>query len=249
MAMCNISTAQGVTILSRSALDSLVRPELSPRGSEWLAGEPATLHLGTISDEELYRASFTLRNISSESVVITSLRSTCSCLRVKSACRTIEAGQSMTIDTEFNPEGRTSHFDVELLVYISADTLRPSLRLHVAGEVEPNDEWGFLPERMGALRLSRRSVLLDGLSAGVARSEAIPCANSGERALRLSGTSTIAGLRLCCEPEVLEAGAEGEITISYMAAEPVAEEITTLLIVDGVEDKPSRRAITVTLKQ
>ena len=236
-----MATAQRHNFLSRAALDSLVNPTLSTKASGALRATAKSKNIGTISAEEVIKISFTLRNATSTAITITKLRSSCSCLRVVTKPTVVEPNATISVDAEFNPAGRNGSFSHNILLYTSLDTERPTERLTLEGEVRNGDEWLHLPERMGALRLSRKEVTLT--SRGYER---IIVANTSSQPLRLTAQPSLAGLEFRCEPEIIEAGEEGNIALRYIG-EP--RDLTTLLIVEGISGRPTERMIKITIKQ
>lgn len=236
-------TAQGRTLLSRAALDSLVNPALSTTAQGKLIAKDAVISLGTIKDNTRPTARFTLRNTSSSTIEITSLYSTCGCVTCAASTQSVAAGESMSIEAIFNPAGRDGDFKIDVLVYTSLDTKRPTVRLTIEGVVEPAASQPRLKVQMGELSLSRREVVLDSRT----RTERIACINHSDKELRISAKPT-AQLTLRCEPEVIAAGGEGDIVISLRGAMPTTE-LRTMLIIEGVTATPAERMIKVTIKE
>ena len=238
--------AQDIPMLSRAALDSLVHPQLSSEGCKVLKADSESIDLGTICDDELYRATFTLHNTSSESVTITALRSTCSCLKVKSSVESIAANESQSLVVEFNPAGRSGIFSVDVLLYSDVDSKLPSLRLNLRGEIVLSDEWSHLPESMGVLRLSRKSVVFDNST----RTERIAVANTSDRTIVISAQPTLEGITLHSEPTELAPNGEGDIVISYAPTRDTAQEIESIVIIEGCgKTHPTDRMIKIIIKR
>jgi hypothetical protein len=240
--------AQHIPMLSRAALDSLVHPEVSAEARKWLTAERSTIDLGKIDGEERLRARFRIKNNHSETIAITALRSTGSCLKISEGAESIAPQSCEEVVVEFNPAGRNGSFNVDVLLYSSLDERLPSLRLTLRGEIESNNEWSHLGIAMGALRLSRRELTLDNIAPLTTRSERIVCANTQEQPLRIWSRSTIEGLTLHCEPEVLPPFSEGEIVVSYTGEKLANDELRTMLIIEGVECSPMERMIDIRLK-
>ena len=238
--------AQDIPMLSRAALESLVHPELSDIGSRVLRAERESINLGTISNEGICRATFKLRNTSEEKIDITSLRSTCSCLKVKDSIESIASNEQASVSVEFNPAGRSGRFSVDLLVYSSLDEKLPSLRLNLCGEIESSDEWSHLPISMGVLRLSRKSVCFDRNTL----TERIAVANTSDEYVVLSAQPTIEGITLRTEPERLAPHSEGDIVISYTPSSHAVQDIESIVIIDGCgKSHPTDRMIKITIKR
>ena len=237
--------AQERRVLSRAELDALVNPTLSEVAVGAIVAEPATRNMGEVADSERVNAYFVLRNTTTEAIEITEIRSSCSCLKVTTPITRIEAGESIALRVEFNPAGRNGGFSIPILLYTTLDPKHPTLRLTVEGSVVATDEWSHLPESMGTLRLSRKSVTFDRNT----RTERIAVVNVGERPISLSAQPTIEGITLRTEPKLLQPNAEGDIVITYSpTAEPI-RDIETAIIVEGCGTaRPSERMIKITIK-
>lgn len=237
--------AQERRVLSRAELDALVNPTLSEVAQGAIIAEPTTRNMGEVADTDKVNAYFTLRNTTTEAIEITEVRSSCSCLKVVTPITRIEAKESVTLRAEFNPEGRNGGFSIPILLYTSLDKTHPTTRLVVEGSVMATDEWAHLPERMGTLRLSRRSVTFDSNT----RTERIAVANTGDTALRISAKPTTEGISLYTEPELLMPSEEGDIVITYAPSTEPEQNIETAIIVEGCGTaRPTERMIKITIK-
>ena len=238
--------AQERKILSRAELDALVNPTLSEVAVGAIVAEPATRNMGEVADSDKVNAYFTLRNTTTEAIEITEIRSSCSCLKVVTPITRIEAGESVTLRAEFNPSGRNGGFSIPILLYTPLDSKHPTVRLTVEGSVIATDEWSHLPERIGTLRLSRKSVTFDRDT----RTERIAVVNVGERPISLSAQPTIEGITLRTEPELLQPNAEGDIVITYSPTTEPMRDIETAIIVEGCGTaRPSERMIKIIIKK
>ena len=238
--------AQERKILSRAELDALVNPTLSEVAVGAIVAEPATRNMGEVADSDKVNGYFTLRNTTTEAIEITEIRSSCSCLKVVTPITRIEAGESVTLRAEFNPSGRNGGFSIPILLYTPLDSKHPTVRLTVEGSVIATDEWSHLPERIGTLRLSRKSVTFDRDT----RTERIAVVNVGERPISLSAQPTIEGITLRTEPELLQPNAEGDIVITYSLTTEPMRDIETAIIVEGCGTaRPSERMIKIIIKK
>ena len=238
--------AQERRVLSRAELDALVHPTLSEVAEGAIVAEPAVRNMGKVADTDKVNAYFTLRNTTTEVINITDIRPTCSCLEVASTITHIEAGESVTLRAEFNPTGRNGGFSIPILLYTTLDPKHPTLRLTVEGSVVATDEWSHLPESMGTLRLSRKSVTFDRNT----RTERIAVVNVGENPVTLSAKPTAEGITLRTEPELLQPNAEGDIVITYSPTTEPMRDIETAIIVEGCGTaRPSERMIKIIIKK
>ena len=238
--------AQERRVLSRAELDALVNPTLSEVAQGVIIAEPATRNMGEVADSERVNAYFVLRNTTTEAIEITEIRSSCSCLKLTTPITLIEAGESITLRAEFNPAGRNGGFSIPILLYTTLDPKHPTLRLTVEGNVVATDEWSHLPESMGTLRLSRKSVTFDRNT----RTERIAVVNVGENPVTLSAKPTAEGITLRTEPELLQPNAEGDIVITYSPTAEPMRDIETAIIVEGCGTaRPSERMIKIIIKK
>jgi hypothetical protein len=153
--------------------------------------------------------------------------------------------ESVTLRAEFNPAGRNGGFSIPILLYTPLDAEHPTLRLVVEGSVVATDEWSHLPERMGTLRLSRKSITFDRNT----RSERIAVVNVGESPMTLSTQSTTEGITLRTEPTQLMPNQEGDIVITYTPNTEPRLDIETAIIVEGCgTTRPTERMIKITIK-
>ncbi len=237
--------AQERKIVSRAELDALVNPTLSEAAQGSIIAEPATRNMGEVADTATISTDFTLRNTTAEAIEVTEVRASCSCLKVVTPITRIEANESVVLRAEFNPAGRNGGFSIPILLYTTLDTKHPTVRLVVEGSVIATDEWAHLPQSMGALRLSRKSVTFSSDT----RTERIAVANAGDTPLRISAKPTTEGIALRTEPEVLQPNAEGDIVITYAPSLRPKHDIETVIIVEGCGTaRPTERMIKITIK-
>lgn len=240
------SVAQERRIYSREELDALINPALTNVARGAIVAERETCNMGEVADNERVNALFSLRNTTDEVILITSIHSSCSCLKVATPISRIEVGESVTLRMEFNPAGRNGAFSIPIHIYTMLDPAHPALRLVVEGSVVATDEWSHLPHRMGALRMSRKSVTFDQNT----RTERIAVVNVGDEPLTISARQTTDGIMLRTEPEILMPNEEGDIVITYSPSVAPTQEIETAIIVDGCGmARPTERMIKITIKQ
>lgn len=242
----NISYAQVRTLPTREEIDSIVHPKLSVIAKRGVSGE--SISVGEIDDTNTITARFTLRNTTEEVVAITELRTLCNCLQVTTTPRALQPNESMTLEVQFDPIGRTGTFEQEVYIYTSLDKHYPTERLTLTGEIRPTDRFPHLRHRMGALRLSRKEVVLDGIKVGAARSERIVVANSGSETITISATPTIEGLSIATV--TLAPNEEGELIVSYTAESLPISDIEAVVVVEGITtQRPTERMIKIMINR
>lgn len=229
---------------TREEIDASVNPELSDKARGALTATQRHINIGTIDAGELLKVSFTLHNTTSEPIAITELRSSCSCMRVITKPQVVESMGSIRLDAHLSTEGRNGGFRHTIFVYTALDSSNPTERLSIEGVVRNDDMWLHLPESMGDLRLTRKEMTITGRG-----EERIAVANTSTKPMRLKALSTVAGLCLRTEPEVIEAGAEGDIIITYKPTKALVGDLETMLIVEGVDALASERIIKIKIKR
>lgn len=237
-----VAMAQGRNLPTRQQLDSLVNPKQSTKAAGALRVDGRHKNIGTIGAEDVVRVTFTLHNIASQPVTITQLRSSCSCFKVVTKPTVIDVGGMITVEAHFNPEGRNGGFRQKILLYTDLDDKLPTEQLTIEGVIENDDKWLHLPYCMGELRMSRKEMTITSRG-----EERISVANSGDKPMRLRATTTVAGLYMRTEPEIINPGMEGDIVVVY-DNEPIGE-INTILIIEGINAMPSERMIKVKIKR
>lgn len=243
------SALSAQTFISRAALDELVSPTLSVTAQGALSTKERVRDIGEIDNSGVVRVSFTLENRHSEAVTITELRASCSCLKITSKRATIAPRASYVLTAEFNPAGRSGEFSYDINIYTALDESRPTERVTLRGEIGTTDAFGHLPEAMGTLRTSRRSVTIEDSKSGTTRREYIAVANSGTKPLHLRAQTTIEGLAIKFEPAILEPDTEGEIIVEYCPRVLPERDIETFAIVEGVDASATDRMIRITIKR
>jgi hypothetical protein len=239
-------SAQSDRLPTREELEGAVHPKLSTTAKRGVAAESATIDIGTIESTTRTRSEFVVRNTTSSTVVITQLRSTCSCLKLLTRPKALRAGESMAIEVEFNPSGREGKFSKEVYIYTSLDGNYPTEKLTLKGEIFSNDEWSHLPVRMGVLRLSRKSVTLDNKS----RSARIVVVNTSANPVTLTSNPTTPGIEFRTEPRVLMPNVESDIVISYKTTKEITSEIESMLIIEGCGTaRPTERMIKIKIRR
>lgn len=246
--LCAIEAyAQLRTLPTREEIYRKLHPELSERANRGIRGQ--SIALGTVDGTQCIEVDLELRNTTDKEVSIGAVRSLCSCLSVTSAPQSLEPGQRATLRARLNPAGRTGEFEYTIYIYTSLDNELPTERLMLRGEIATIDMFPHLSEHMGNLRLSRKSVTLDGLCVGATRSERIVVANAGDSDLSLSARPSIEGVGFELRPATLKAGQEGEIVVSYTPQRLPEHDIETVIVVEGCDAKPAERMIKITIKR
>lgn len=233
-----------IKIIPKAKLDSVANPRTV--AGEWLeivGGE--SLSFGTIDEDcGKWCGSVSLKNVGTKPLVITTLRSTCSCLQVVAPKGAIGVGKSVEVSLTYYPKGHPGSVEQRVYVYTNLSTTTPTKVLRLRGVVTPSkNKAGDYPFSRGELRMRQDTVSLQ--EGGVVR---VACLNSGTRALRLECDTLLSakGLRLRTEPAVLKGGEEGDLVISATGAE--AGQMLKLYI-KGLVLPPRQRFITIKIEE
>lgn len=224
---------------SRAAMDSLLNPTLSPDATKIVRFDKIKENIGLINESDSARTVlFTFRNVSDKVISIARVTTHCGCTAATYEKGPIAPGASSVIAVRYNPKGRAGTIDTNAFVYVDCAGSRPVAKLTITGNVIDESEWSHLPCIMGSLRLKRTRVSFER-----GRNEArIPCANAGDKPLKLSALMLPPYATFATEPQLLQPGEEGDIVISIKAGEVGAAKRFSI-IVDGVEGSISSRTI------
>ena len=209
------SAAAQIKIIPREKIDSVANPQIAD-GAKLLFQGGNVVSFGTISeDDEQWVQTIQWHNGGQRDVVITTVRTSCSCLKAQAQKGVVKSGAQSQLQLTYYPKGHPGKVSQKVFVYTNLSSAIPSAVVTLKGEVLPSkDKSGDYPCRRGELLLRRDTVML---SCDKPQTERIACLNSGSRAMRLVADSLLSsrGLRLRTEPEVLPAGGEGDLIISY----------------------------------
>ena len=202
--------------------------------SQALAFDTTELSLTSLSeDSEPVTVVFPVKNVSSRTLYLTRVSSSCSCLQPEpfDGFLKLSPGESYEIRAVYNPEGHPGKFSRKLFVYTAASEDTPAAVLTVNADVawSSNPQTEF-PVRCGNLLLARAEVTLSGgevmLSggekwpAGKTEIVSIRCYNASSKAMRLSAQTDFVPFPVVmhCEPQVLRSGERGRIVLEIGGA-------------------------------
>ena len=202
--------------------------------SQALAFDTTELSLTSLSeDSEPVTVVFPVKNVSSRTLYLTRVSSSCSCLQPEpfDGFLKLSPGESSEIRAVYNPEGHPGKFSRKLFVYTAASEDTPAAVLTVNADVawSSNPQTEF-PVRCGNLLLARAEVTLSGgkvmLSggekwpAGKKEIVSIRCYNASSKAMRLSAQTDFVPFPVVmhCEPQLLRSGERGRIVLEIGVA-------------------------------
>ena len=236
--------AQGVRRLpQRAAMDSLINPSLHRGADRVFLFDKKVVNMGTLHESDTVRVvEFVFSNVSDTAVTITDVTTHCGCTAAEFDKNPIPAGEKSKIVVRYNPKGREGTVDTGAFVYTNITGRKPVAKLTLRGIVVDDDEWSHLPYAMGDLKLKRKQVVFkNGRIAA-----RIPCANVGEKPMKLSSSFVPVYASFTTEPAVLQPGEEGDIVISINPDSLQKNAPATncfSIIIEGVEGGISSRTI------
>lgn len=249
--VCGGLRAQETKRLSRQAIDSLMN--IKPiRGGERILSFSSTCHdFGVIYESDKPKEiTFGFVNKSSEPLTITKVTTNCGCTASSFTKGDIQPGDSGIVKVIYNPHRRSGTVDTNAFVYTSLTGDRPVAKLTLLGNVIDNNEWAHLPLSMGCMRVKRKAVQFEQVKNGTAPEQRIPCANVGEKPVRLTAVMLPGFVELFTEPAEIAPGEEGDIVIRIIGDKlPSSVPGKFNIVVDGIGGRVSERTIKVTIEK
>ena len=205
--------------------------------SQSLEFESKELNLPPLSeDSEPVTVVFPVKNVSNQTIYLTRVASSCSCLEPEQfdGILKLRAGESAEIRAVYNPEGHPGKFSRKLSVYTAASEDTPAAVLTVNADVAwSSDPQTEFPVRCGNLLLARGEVTLSGgeellagkeWPAGKTEIVSIRCYNASSKAMRLSAQTDFVPFPVVmhCEPQVIPSGERGRIVLEIGGGDGVA---------------------------
>ncbi len=233
-------------IVPRERLESVVSPRLS-RDSSSLFFEVSRIVAEPMNEDDspsVYRYPF--RNVGKESVFIRTVRTTCSCATAYCNVSEVKPGEKAEITVRYNPKGHPGRFERKIFVY-TREGNDPcavlSLNVVVSSGTGMSDEY---PVQMGRIRLRRNSV---SFCKGEKAVEKIRFINTGGSSLTVGCEEFFLPACISFEsrPATVEAGAKGELVISY---DPAAgqERDEVRLMLKGLGVPPAQATLNVRIE-
>ena len=227
--------------------------------SQALAFDTTELSLTSLSeDSEPVTVVFPVKNVSSRTLYLTRVSSSCSCLEAEQFDGVLKLGpgDSSEIRAVYNPEGHPGKFSRKLFVYTAASEDTPAAVLTVNADVawSSNPQTEF-PVRCGNLLLARAEVTLSGgekLLACKKEIVSIRCYNASSKAMRLSAQTDFVPFPVVmhCEPQVLRSGERGRIVLE-IGGDGVAGGVASgeyPIFLKGCGARPSESKIILKIK-
>lgn len=245
-----VATVQAqIRLIPQAKVDSARNVVATDVGLRFEVGP--TIDFGEIAEDGgAWKTSVKWQNCSDKPLTITRVTTSCGCLRAEYERATVAAGEQGELHLTYNPQGHAGEVAQRIFVYTDRSTREPSAVLNLRGRVRvATDQSGNYPQSRGALLLRQTWVRFTGEGT---QTERIACMNGGRTPLRITADTLLTSpeIEVRTEPAVLEAGAEGDLVITYTpriangqrGAFPTARP---RLFLDGLGVAPRERAIEV----
>lgn len=236
-----------IKLIPRERLDSVANPR-TVEGAKMEFKGGAIVSFGTISEDAgKWQRSIEWRNGGDNTLVVTRVTTSCSCLQAVVQKGAVKVGGGSKIELTYLPKGHPGKVEQRVFVYTNLSATKPSAIITLRGEVTPSaDHSADYAHRRGVLLLRRDTITLSG---DKPQTERIACLNNGSRALRLEADMLSSrGLTLRTEPAILAAGEEGDLVISYKPEED-KKPLWLKLYIKGLELPLRSREITVLIEK
>lgn len=245
--LSGITAHAQLKLIPKERLDSVANPPLAPNAAT-LKFECLRIDAGEMNETDgpvVFTYGFV--NLGNVPVSISRLVSTCSCAVATASEKEIGPGEKGTITLRYNPKGHPGQFERRVFVYTDSH-VQPTAVLRLAVKVRSGDGMTKdFPVQMGCIMTQKDEVLFTRGKAGAAE---IRFVNLSGKKLALACEEMMLAdcLDFTVEPEVVEDGQEGVMTISYdpERRHPAAGKASVLL--KGLGVPPSQSTIKVILK-
>lgn len=233
-------------IISREKVENVSFPRLS---ADSAALRFQTRHIvaeGMNEDDVPKTFLFRFENVGDRVLSINRLVSTCSCMTATSERLEVRPGEVSDIMVRYNPKGHPGKFERKVYVYTDSGN-EPAAVLRLSVQVEAGkDLSGEWPVQMGTIRLRRSEI---AFAEGVRAVEKMRFVNIGRKPLKLECETAFLPecLSFRTEPQIVEAGNEGEIVITYDPSKG-ADLQNVKIILKGLGLPPSKSSIIVKRK-
>ena len=247
--MLSLESYAQIKIIPQQKLDSVVNtPTVKGDNISFEGG--SIISFGTINEDDgVWSTAVEWSNKSDKPLVITSTKTSCSCLQAVARRESVASGGRSVVELRYNPKGHPGSVEQRVFVYTNLSTSQPTAVLKVKGEVKPSlNHTADYPYSRGVLLMRRDTIVFEGDKIQVER---IVCMNNGSRAMRLEADTLLSsrGLKLKTEPEVLAPGQEGDMIISYTPEQDGKKPLWLKLYIQGLALPPRAREIIVQIKK
>lgn len=231
--------AAQIRLVPQERLDSIRNPQTFP--SELRFSEPL-IEMGTIPEAGgLWTRQIEWQNAEQTPVVITSIRTTCGCLKAAFSPEPLKRGEWGSIEVKYNPKGHPGAVDQRLFVYTSLSDRFPSAIIRLVGHVQADsDRKGDYPYACGSLLLRQNELRYTGQ-----HEIRVACMNGGRGELRITHDPLLGprGVKIETSPVVLGPAAQGDLIIRFEGEPEFRTDGTLQLLLEGLQLPPRMRTL------
>lgn len=244
--MVSASTAYGqLKLVPKEKLSEVASPHHSEDSSSF-SFQSKYIDAGILNESDQPKTVyFAFTNIGRETLHISQIRTTCSCLTAFSDRTDVAPGESAEIVARYNPKGHPGSFERRIFVYTEGNS-RPAAVLRVAAKVETASELSEYPLQMGVLRLRRNEVVF---VKGYKSTETIRVLNAGTKPLTVECEQMFLPpcIRFESAPATIQPGQKGELHIIY-DPEKEGANANLKLMLKGLGVPPSQSTIKIRIE-
>lgn len=239
-----VATAEAqIRLIPGTKIDSARNIPTTDVGMKFEGG--TTVDFGRIDEDGgVWRGAIEWQNCATHPITITRVTSSCGCLRVDYNSATVAPSKRGELRLEYHPKGHAGAVAQRVMIYTDRSGRTPAAVITLRGEVRAAaDQSGSYPYACGALLLRQTWVRFAGEGAQVER---IACMNGGQKPLEISADTLLSSpdVRVRTEPRVLEAGATGDLVITYKPS-ATAPKMRPRLLLNGLGVAPRARTIEI----
>ncbi|HPR30914.1 MAG TPA: DUF1573 domain-containing protein [Prolixibacteraceae bacterium] len=180
-----------------------------------------TVHdFGSIKEDEgLATTQFEFKNEGNQPLIISNVKATCGCTTPEWTREPVPPGKTGTIKVSYNPKNRPGAFTKNVNIYTNS---QPAVTvLSIKGKVEPREltiEEQY-PRLMGNIRWKTNYLSLGSVLNTQIDTQSLDIYNPSEKAVKIGLYRIPEYMRVSFEPETLEPGKFGKMTVIYDASQ------------------------------
>lgn len=235
-----------IRIIPKEKLMSVSQPKHSSDSASF-DFETKLIVAGKMNEDDaphVFRYRF--RNVGEDTLEVKRLVSTCSCATAVCVGNAVPPGESAEVRVTYNPKGHPGRFERKVFVY-TEDGTSPAAVLKLSVDVQKGEDMSLeWPVQKGNVGLRRSEVRFQADTKAV---ESLRFVNLSGKPLRLECEKAFLPECLSFDvvPEIVEAGCEGVMRISYSPA-PDGCRKNVRMILKGTGVPPSQSVINIKIE-
>jgi hypothetical protein len=174
---------------------------------------------GNIQEENgLAKTSFTFTNTGDQPLIVNNVRASCGCTTPQWTKEPVLPGKTGKIEVAYNPKNRPGPFSKSVNVYSNT---QPSVTvLRIKGTVKPREKTleEKFPREMGPIRWKTNYVSFGSMYSSEKETRELTFINNSESPVEMGIYRSPEHIDVAFEPQKIEPGKEGKMTITYDAS-------------------------------